>query len=34
MEVDRMDLDQIIVHLNEILVSLKGIANAVDAYRT
>ena len=25
-----MDLDQIIVHLNEILVSLKGIANAVD----
>jgi uncharacterized membrane protein YedE/YeeE len=30
MEVDRMDLDQIIVHLNEILVSLKGIANAVD----
>ena len=30
MGVDRMDLDQIIVHLNEILVSLKGIANAVD----
>jgi len=30
MEVDRMDLDQIIVHLNEILVSLKGIANAID----
>ena len=30
MEVDRMALDQIIVHLNEILVSLKGIANAVD----
>ena len=30
MEVDRLDLDQIIVHLNEILVSLKGIANAVD----
>ena len=25
-----MDLDQIIIHLNEILVSLKGIANAVD----
>jgi len=25
-----MDLDQIIVHLNEILVSLKGIANAID----
>ena len=25
-----MDLDQIVVHLNEILVSLKGIANAVD----
>jgi len=30
MEVDRMDLDQFIVLLNEILVSLKGIANAVD----
>jgi len=29
-EVGRMDLDQIIIHLNEILVSLKGIANAVD----
>ncbi|MDK2959157.1 YeeE/YedE thiosulfate transporter family protein [Aminivibrio sp.] len=25
-----MDLDQIVVHLNEILVSLKGIANAID----
>jgi len=25
-----MDLDQIVIHLNEILVSLKGIANAVD----
>lgn len=25
-----MDLDQILIHLNEILVSLKGIANAID----
>jgi len=30
MEVAEMDLDQIVIHLKEILVSLEGIANAID----